>query len=368
MDIKFGKDSEQQPQQPVTENKGKQGAMLAVLLLLVCGFGYVYFFTDVIKPQQEQKAAEAPAPQVVKKPLPPSDAQPAKAETAAAPAAAPAAVAAATPAKPETAPAKPALEPKKADPAKPAVEPKKAEAAKPAVEPKKAEAAKPAAKPPVPAVAKAAPADKKPAATPEKKVLPVTAAVAKPAAVKPAEKKATAEPAVKKSAPKPEQKAVVALKEAAGTSDSWTLLVGNYLLEEALVTDLVRVRKAGLDASIVAGGQKKTKMNRLLLGEFGDRETAQVQLEKLKRYTSDAFIIDSAGKHVVYAGSYLLDARAGSEKERLSAAGFNLTIKRTDVSIGSKNLTAGVFADKKSADESLKKLKAAGINASVVRR
>ena len=364
MDIKFGKDTEEHQQQPAAENKGKQSVMLVVLLLLVCGFGYVYFFTDVIKPQQEQKAAEAPAPQVVKKPLPPSDGQAAKTEPPAAPAATPAAA-------PAPAPVAAAAKP---EPSKPAVEAKKADVAKPAVEPKKVDTAKPAAKSAVPAVAKVdekktAPVEKKPAATPEKKVQPVTAAVAKPVvAKKPVEKKASAEPAPKKETPKPEQKAVASTKENGGTSAGWTVLVGSYVLEEALVTDLVRVRKAGLDANIVAGGQKKTKMNRLLLAEFEDHDTAKAQLEKLKRFTSDAFIIDSAGKHIVYAGSYLLDARAGSEKERLAAAGFNLTVKRVDVSIGTKNLTAGVFTDKKAAEEALKTLKAAGFSASVIRR
>lgn len=71
--------------------------------------------------------------------------------------------------------------------------------------------------------------------------------------------------------------------------------------------------------------------------------------------------------HMVYAGSYLLDARALSEKERLKAVGFNLTLKRADVSIPTKNLIAGSFADKKVADETLKKLRAAGVKATLVR-
>jgi cell division septation protein DedD len=357
MDIKFNNDSEENQQPAVAKEKGNQNLLLVVLLVLVCGFGYVYFFTGIINPQQEQKPAEAPAAQVVKKPLPSPDGQPAKAEPA-----------------PDAAAASAAAKTEKTEPPKAAAEPKKAEAPKPAAEQKKAEVPKVAEKKPAPAVAKVeekkpAPAEKKAAVAQEKKALPVAAADSKPApAKKPVEKKAEATVAAKKDAPKPERKAVAAPAEAAGTTGNWTVLVGNYVLEEALVTDLVRVRKAGLEASVVPAGQKKTKMNRLLLAEFADRESAQAELAKLKRHTSDAFIIDSAGKHTVYAGSYLLDARAGSEKERLAAAGFNLSLKRADVSIASKNLTSGVFADKKTADENLKKLKAAGINASVVRQ
>ena len=134
-----------------------------------------------------------------------------------------------------------------------------------------------------------------------------------------------------------------------------------------MATDLARVRKAGFEAFVVPAGLKKTHMNRLLLAEFTDRATAQAEFEKLKRYTSDAFIIDSAGMHMVYAGSYMLDAPAASEKERLAAAGFGLTLKRADVSIPSKNLTAGSFADKKTADDVIKKLRAAGVKASLTR-
>ncbi len=97
------------------------------------------------------------------------------------------------------------------------------------------------------------------------------------------------------------------------------------------------------------------------------RASAQAELDKLKRHTSDAFILDSAGMHVVYAGSYMLDARASSEKERLTSAGFSLTLKRAAVSIPSKKLTAGTFADKNVADSTIKKLRAAGIKATLTR-
>jgi cell division protein FtsN len=109
-------------------------------------------------------------------------------------------------------------------------------------------------------------------------------------------------------------------------------------------------------------------MNRLMLAEYTDRESAQAELAKLKRLTSDAFIIDSAGMHVVYAGSYLLDSRAASEKERLAAAGFRLTVKRADVALPTKNLTAGSFADKGAAEAVLKKLRAADIKAALTRQ
>lgn len=369
MDIKFSKD-DGSPQQGAGEEKSKQNILLVALLVLVAVFGYIYFFTGLIKPTQEQKVAEAPpVSPVVKKPLPSPDGKPAK-------------VAAdgddvkkdaAAPVKPEAAKAAPAA----AAPAvvKPVAKPVALEAAKPKEAVKKVEAPQAVVKKSLPVVAKAG--QSKPAAqvkkqpeVAEKKPLAAKNDEKKPSNVsKPAEK-ATARPAAadnqKKDAQKPAKKELLVSGDA-GHSGRWTVLVGNYVLEEAMATDLARVRKAGLNAYILPGAQKKNHMHRLQLAEFTDRASAQLELDKLKRHTSDAFIIDSAGMHVVYAGSYLLDARAMSEKERLGAAGYSLTLKRADVSIPTKNLTAGSFAEKKEAMDTLKKLQAAGVKATLLR-
>ncbi len=352
MDIKFNKDSADN-QQAGADGKGKQNALLVVLLVLAGVVAYIYFFTGLIKPMQEQKSAEAPPPaaQVTKIPLPPADGTPAKAKAdagaelkkdAAEPAAASAPVAAAKPAVQETAKVK--------------------------EEQKSTGEAVPSIKKPLPTAGKVT--VKKP--TPPEKKEPV-AVVSKPQPAKVVEKKPVE---VKKPVEKPAAPATVAVKakkEALVSgkvigSGPWTVLVGNYVLEEALATDLARVRKAGLEAFVVPGSQKKTHMNRLLLAEFTDRESAQAELNKLKRLTADAFIIDNAGMHAVYAGSYLLAERAGSEMERLAAAGFKLTLKRADVSIPTKNLTAGSFAEKSAAEGTLKKLRSAGVKAALTRQ
>jgi len=349
-------------------------------------FAYVYFFTGLIKPLPEQKVAEAPATvQVDKKPLPSPDGAPAKVEAGADAAKKDAAAPAV---KPEPAQAVPAAAPAPVAAAKPAVK----DAAKPKEEPKVAEEAQPAVKKPLPGAGKAGakkpePVEKKepaavaakPAAVEKKepvaaagKPAPAPTAEKKPADVKkPVEKQAAAGAPVataKKDAQKPARKETPAAPATVTGSGNWTVLVGNYVLEEAMATDLAQVRKAGVDAFIVPGGQKKTHMNRLMLAEFTDRDSAQAELARLKRLTADAFMVDSAGMHVVYAGSYLLDARAASEKERLAAAGFKLTVKRVDVSIPTKNLTAGSFADKGAAEDVLKKLRAAGVKASLSRQ
>lgn len=374
MDIKFDKDAGDNRQPVVVEEKGKQNVLLVVLLILAAGFGYIYFFTGLIKPAQEQQKAEAPAvSQVVKKPLPSADGKPVKAAADEGDAKKDVAVSE----KPEVAKAAPAA-PAPVAAAKPVAQ----DAAKPKDDVKNAEAPQAAIKKPLPIAANAvknkpAPVEKKQPAAVEKQT---AAAEKKPLPAKDGEKKATdakkpletsrvtadvvSQP--KKELQKPAKKETVVSTVADGTG-RWTVLVGNYVLEEALATDLALVRKAGLEAYVVTGVQKKTHMNRLLLAEFTDRASAQAELDKLKRHTSDAFMIDSAGMHVVYAGSYLLDARAVSEKERLKAAGFGLTLKHADVSIPTKNLTAGSYDDKNAADDILKKLRAAGIKATLSR-
>lgn len=363
MDVNANKDA--------TEGKGKQNGLLVLLLILVAGFGYVYFFTDLIKPSQEQKTAEAPpAPQVVKKPLPSPDGKPAK--VAAADEDGDVKKTAAQPAKPEPAKvaAAPAQTPAPVAAPKPAAKPVEKEAAKPKEPAKKDETPQPSVKKPLPgaaakpADAKAVPADKKQPAA-DKKAAPAKEGEKKTADAKKGTEK-TAPATAKQDSPKPAKKEPAVAGEGLATN-RWTVVVGNYVLEEALATDLARVRKAGFEAYVVPAGPKKTHMIRLLLAEFTDRASAQAELDKLKRHTSDAFIIDSAGMHMVYAGSYMLDSRANFEKDRLTAAGFGLTLKKADVSIPSKNLTAGSYAEKSAAEDVLKKLRAAGVKAALTR-
>jgi hypothetical protein len=147
----------------------------------------------------------------------------------------------------------------------------------------------------------------------------------------------------------------------------WTVVVGNYVLEDAMASDLARVKGAGLEAAVKEGGRRKAAMNRLLAGEYPTRAEAQKELDMLKQHTSDAFILDQGGKFAVYAGSYLLTERADSEKERLAAAGIKLTIQHAEVSIPAKSLTAGRFSDKKAADAAVKKLKGIGFKATLSR-
>ena len=156
-----------------------------------------------------------------------------------------------------------------------------------------------------------------------------------------------------------------AAKDAAAGIRRLSVMVGTYLLEEQLAADLGRVRRAGFEAQVTPGPLKKSRMTRLFLAEFPDRAAAEAEVGRLSQYTSDAFIIDGRGKHTVYAGSYLSEQRAAAEKERLGAAGFNLTERGVGVSIPSKLLTVGPFKEQAQAEDAVKKLKAAGVKAAL---
>lgn len=353
MDFKFSKGSDDQMPMEGDAPKKKQSALLVLLLILLGGFSYIYFFTGLINPQPEQAPATPSAPQVVKKPLPPRDGEvpgAAPAETSKIAAAPSAPVPAAKPAAPATA-AAPTVKPAPAAPAK-AVVPAQPVVAK---APEKKE-------PVAPAKTEQKKAEPKPATGEQKP----KGAVAKAVEKKTEEtKKDGAEQKVKKTAALPKQSDGQIATAKQSEKGSWTVLVGSYLLEEALAKDLVAIRKAGLEANVQPGARKKTPMNRLQSAEFADRETAQQELAKIKKHTSDAFVIDNGGKFVVYAGSYLLDSRAASEKDRLASAGFKLSIKKVDVAIPTRMLTAGTYTSKKSAEEAVNKLKKAGLKATI---
>lgn len=364
MDFKFSKNTEPESKQSAPVEKGRQNGLLLLLLILVAGFSYLYFFTGLIRPQQAQTPAEAPAPQVVRKPLPsPAD------QAAAVPVVPGQTAASTTPTTPET-PRSTTASPPGGQEAKKSEQVQKPVSTAPVEKKSMSASAAPAAKAKPMDAKKPVAGDSKTAATPtpEKKSVSAAAPKKESVAVKvlPKEKAPSSVAKTKKATvAKPVQNNKPSSAPVAG---AWTVVVGTYMLEDAMATDMIRVRKAGLDAFVQAGPPKRTSMNRLYLSEFDDRGAALAESNKLKRHTSDAFVLDQGGKFGVYAGSYLLDARAASEKERLAAAGFHLTLKKIDIAIPTKKLIAGRFSDKAAAESALSKLKGAGLQPALVKQ
>ena len=57
MEFKFSKDSGDIEQYKAPDEKKRQTALLILLLVLVGGFAYLYFFTDLIRPLETQKSS-----------------------------------------------------------------------------------------------------------------------------------------------------------------------------------------------------------------------------------------------------------------------------------------------------------------------
>jgi cell division septation protein DedD len=163
-----------------------------------------------------------------------------------------------------------------------------------------------------------------------------------------------------------EEKPVTAEIDSNASTDVWSILIGTYILDDALTTDMKQVRMAGFDPVLTPSALKKTSMKRLYLSEFAYRSDALTALEKLKRKASGAFILGEGGKFKVCAGSFLSDEYVASEMKRLSAAGFKLSLKLVEIEMESRSLTLGPFRDKQTAYEAVAKLKGFGVNASLL--
>jgi cytoskeletal protein RodZ len=324
MDEKSSKETTEHDLPAQVQEKGKQTGLLIVLLLLLGGFGYLYFFTGLIRPQEAPPAPQPP-PQVVKQPLPARDA------------------ASVTEVKPTVAAPQKTSETKAGvvPPVKP--EPKKVVAsAKPATQPVSAKVAV------VPAVAKPVVATK----VEPKKVAPAKAEEKQAAVAQGVQAKKT-EPARKKGA-------------AAKPGGPWTVVAGLYVVEETLAADLSKVKKTGLTPLLTTGPKRPVTMHRLFYKEFNTREEAQQAVELMRRTAGSGFTIQRGNKYEVFVGSYAVLSGAQEEQQRLSAAGIKVEIRKNQVPLASRKLTVGTFTDRKAANDALKKLKAAGIGSPVL--
>ena len=350
-----------------SEKKRSQQRLLLLLLLLVGLFVYLYFFTGLIRPRPETAQIPAtppagqPAAEVVKQPLPP------RPEGEAAAPAQPAAPGAAVPGAAEQ------PKPAPAQASAPAVKPAAgaAAAAKPAPPGQPATAtqtknAKPAA---------AAPTAKEKTAKPApsaKEAKPATAAKAKPAA---AAKEAKPAAAAAKSAAKPAAAAKVAkaaapkaakaqAKPAAG---AYALEINGDLAESETGPVTAKLKKAGISNVVTTRTQKGEPMHRLFLADFGDRNEAAEELERLKMVAPNAFMLKENNRYTVYAGSFLRQGKAALEQDRLYDKGVRLLLKEATIPVSVVKLRAGSFADQASARKAAGNLKKSGLTAKVVK-
>lgn len=355
-----------------TSSKGGGGntrLLLLVLLLLVAVFGYLFYFTDLIKPRQEVQAPAPVQPSQVKQPIPP---RPAEQPAGAAPVEPAKPVAVTPPATGQPEPAKVAQEQKAPEKAK-AEPPAPVKSAAPPAKKEQSKAAEPAKAPvakkeqPKPAEQAKAPVEAKQKAlqakTDDKQKTAASSKEAKQAApVKP--KTAAAKKVAKKAATGVKASSVKA--SAAAAAGEYTLRIGEYVVPSAMEKDNAKVREAGLTPVVKEGSKKKEPMIRLLFGEFADQETARKELQKLRDATVEGFILNEGGKYRVYAGSYFVKARAMQEQQRLEALGYKLTLRKANVSVPVLLLTAGKYGSRAEALKDVSRLKKKGLSAAVI--
>lgn len=321
------------------EKGGGRQLSLLVLLVIVSLFGYLYFFTGLIKPREEA-AKSSPEPSiVVKKPIPP---------------------------RPEQlgGKGKPQINPEE----KNGVQGKEIKSAA-GVETQKSKTPVHQHVKPVPAKpepVKTARQEESSAKKAQTQLSPVTAASitsqgkkgAKPApAVIPGKANKVAEQEnTSQKASKPVEK---------GSRGAYILLIGDFASEEVKKIQ-TRLEKAAVAPVHKKSSMKVEPMHRLFLADFTDRAAAQAELDKLKKLTADAFILNENGTYAVYAGSYYRKGRAAKEQARFNGQGVKLVLKMADVKVPITKVTAGSFLRKEDARIEAQRLKKLGINAEVV--
>jgi len=312
------------------QGSGKSRGSLLVLLVLLGGFAYLYFFTSLIVPHEAPVATTPGVSTEVKQSMPPKPAV--------------------LPAVPAAADIKNPVEPKPAAPpvVPPAVPPSVAKPVAPVPAPQPQAAVKPAVPSPVPA------APKKEIAAPVKKA-EQKAAELKPAAVpqKKAEAKSAKTPAPEKSA-------------ARKASESYTVFVGDFPAGEATAAAEAKLARLGIKPVVRQDSTKSKSMYRLFFGAYTEYDKYSAELDKLKQSAKGAFGVVKEGKYSLYAGSFSTKERGEKEKRDLAAKGITLQLQQVILPLSTVRLTAGKFAAKGEADKAAARMKREGLAVKVV--
>jgi cell division septation protein DedD len=305
--------------------------LLLVLLLVAAAAGYLYYFTDYLRPRQE--AAKPPVAQTaqVKQPIPPRPGQPGEKE---------------------------AVSPKPGDAKPPQGAPAPSAAAVPAPLQAKAQTEQIPAPPP--------PARPEPVKT-AKAEAPAKLAPPAVAAPKPSPASAAPAPAVKKvlAPAQPVRNAEKADGKKKG--GAYRLLIGDFVPDKSFAELQAKLKKSGIAPVRTSTLQAPEPMNRLYVADFTEQDKAEAALQKIKKLTADAFLISENGKYLLYAGSYFSASRAAAELKKLSAKGVTPVIKKAQVTIKVTRVTAGSYASSEEARNDALRLKKQGLAATVIK-
>jgi hypothetical protein len=373
-----------------------KGILIVLLALGVC-FSYFYFFTDIFRPNEEAPNQTDVSIAEVKKPLPERAVQ-----TVVSSATKTVQVAPVSPVPSVQAPVAPAVNGRKqaqSPPGKPVAPSSDTSSSTPAKSGTASSKPTPSAMKPATAHVEPAPLPskqketaRKVAASESRKVSPGKAS--QPAAsAQSATKAVTGKPASKETGtslpqkkntagePKPtgsphaKQKIASAkqgavkegkVSEGAGTTVSvkegqgFTLVVGTYVMPSTLKADKAKLERAGVHPTVSVGPKKNQPMNRLVVAEYDSYTTARAELDRVKKASKDAFLLQENGRVTIYAGSYYRHDRAVEEQERLRAQGFAPILKKAVAPVGSSKLTVGGFPTREAAQGEAARLRKLG--------
>jgi outer membrane protein len=149
----------------------------------------------------------------------------------------------------------------------------------------------------------------------------------------------------------------------------YTLMIGEYTSSAAMVKARETVRKAGLSPEVKEETKKNRQIVRVFIAEFSGEESARKELVRLNKVNVDGFFLRSkAGKFRVYAGSYVDQAEAAREHERLTALGVRSSLEKITASVATFHLSAGTFPTREAAQQEATRLEKLGLRPGVEQR
>ena len=288
------------------EGGGGRTIVLTAIILAVALFGYIYFFTDLIR-NHESSPTKTEAP--LRLPLPRKAARLGGISSAAKPL-----VTATQMAPPASSPAQRGQE---------------------------SVAGKPAGKTPLSAPATTAPAG--PSSRNVMKVAPPPSRIA---------------PEPTKTAPPPSPPHDRATKQGAVT---YAIQCGPFVTTRELAPARTLLRKAGLSPVVSPGPKQPTSMYRLFVAEYHDAAAAAEERNRLLEVASDAFVLPHGGAYELFAGSYHEKRRAVAIRDRLAERGIRVEFRQVTAPVPTRRLSAGAITSRDAADVLAGRLKEKGI-------
>jgi cell division septation protein DedD len=158
---------------------------------------------------------------------------------------------------------------------------------------------------------------------------------------------------------------VEAPDRSAAAAGDYAVAAGAFLLRSNLAEAEKKVRGSGFEPQVV---QKKRKldMTRLRVGTFSLQE-GKKKMEELTELAPDAFYLPVDGGIAVYAASFQNVDKARNFADRLYSQGLRVEEESARVEIPLYLLSVGGFADLESAREAAGQVRAAGLDAMVIK-